>query len=234
MFEWNQFGLQDAFSPTIEEFLFFHDYLILVLVFIITVVFYFMATLGQKSFSNLILLEGQILESVWTVAPALILVLIAVPSLTILYRLDRTFTSSLTLKVLGHQWYWSYEYSDFWTSQDGVVSFDSYIVPTNELMPGQFRLLETDNRPVLPFLTRVRVLVRRSDVLHSWAVPRVGVKLDATPGRLNQTSLIRRRPGVAYGQCSEICGANHRFIPIRLEFTRTEDFVSWIETSKRE
>ena len=106
-----------------------------------------------------------------------------------------------------------------------MVSFDAYMIPTVDLTRGQFRLLETDNRPVLPFLTRIRVLVRRADVLHSWAVPRAGVKLDATPGRLNQTSFISRRPGVAYGQCSEICGANHRFIPISLEFTRTQDFL---------
>lgn len=232
MFEWNQFGLQDAFSPTIEEFIFFHDYLILVLVFIITVVAYFIIRLGGKSFSNLTLLEGQLLESVWTVAPALVLIFIAVPSLTILYRLDSSYFSSLTLKVMGHQWYWSYEYSDFWRTKDSVVSFDSYMIPTVDLTRGQFRLLETDNRPVLPFLTRIRVLVRRADVLHSWAVPRAGVKLDATPGRLNQTSFISRRPGVAYGQCSEICGANHRFIPISLEFTRTQDFLDWVEMSK--
>jgi len=232
MFEWNQFGLQDAFSPTIEEFIFFHDYLILVLVFIITVVAYFIIRLGGKSFSNLTLLEGQLLESVWTVAPALVLIFIAVPSLTILYRLDSSYFSSLTLKVMGHQWYWSYEYSDFWRTKDSVVSFDAYMIPTVDLTRGQFRLLETDNRPVLPFLTRIRVLVRRADVLHSWAVPRAGVKLDATPGRLNQTSFISRRPGVAYGQCSEICGANHRFIPISLEFTRTQDFLDWVEMSK--
>jgi len=232
MFEWNQFGLQDAFSPTIEEFIFFHDYLILVLVFIITVVAYFIIRLGGKSFSNLTLLEGQLLESVWTVAPALVLIFIAVPSLTILYRLDSSYFSSLTLKVMGHQWYWSYEYSDFWRTKDSVVSFDAYMIPTVDLIRGQFRLLETDNRPVLPFLTRIRVLVRRADVLHSWAVPRAGVKLDATPGRLNQTSFISRRPGVAYGQCSEICGANHRFIPISLEFTRTQDFLDWVEMSK--
>ena len=232
MFEWNQFGLQDAFSPTIEEFIFFHGYLILVLVFIITVVAYFIIRLGGKSFSNLTLLEGQLLESVWTVAPALVLIFIAVPSLTILYRLDSSYFSSLTLKVMGHQWYWSYEYSDFWRTKDSVVSFDAYMIPTVDLTRGQFRLLETDNRPVLPFLTRIRVLVRRADVLHSWAVPRAGVKLDATPGRLNQTSFISRRPGVAYGQCSEICGANHRFIPISLEFTRTQDFLDWVEMSK--
>ena len=232
MFEWNQFGLQDAFSPTIEEFIFFHDYLMLVLVFVITVVGYFMVTLYKGSFSDLNLLEGQLLESVWTVAPAVILILIAVPSLTILYRLDSSYNSSLTLKVIGHQWYWRYEYSDFWANESSVVSFDSYIIPTEELEGGQFRLLETDNRPVLPFLTRVRVLVRSADVLHSWAVPRAGVKLDATPGRLNQTSLISNRPGVAYDQCSEICGANHRFIPIRLEFTSVNYFLNWVETSK--
>lgn len=232
MFEWNQFGLQDAFSPTIEEFLFFHDYLIVVLVAIITGVVYFIVSLRGKRFSNLSLLEGQLLEAGWTVAPALILIFIAVPSLTILYSLDSSFSSSLTLKVIGHQWYWRYEYSDFWARRDSVVSFDSYMIPTKELAEGQFRLLETDNRPVLPFLTRVRILVRSADVLHSWAVPRAGIKLDATPGRLNQTSFIRNRPGVAYGQCSEICGANHRFMPISLEFTRTQDFLNWVEVSK--
>jgi len=112
------------------------------------------------------------------------------------------------------------------------VAFDSYMVSEEEMQAGQLRLLETDNRPVLPFLARVRVLVSRADVLHSWALPRLGVKLDATPGRLNQTSLISHRPGVAYGQCSEICGANHRFIPIRLEFVRVSDFLSWLESTK--
>ena len=232
MFEWNQFGLQDAFSPTIEEFTFFHDYLILVLIFVITAVGYFMVALGGASFTHRGLLEGQLLESVWTVAPAGILVAIAIPSLTILYSLDSSYRSALTLKVLGHQWYWRYEYTDFWGREGAVVAFDAYIVPENELIPGQFRLLETDNRPVLPFLTRVRVLVRRADVLHSWALPRLGVKLDATPGRLNQTSILSHRPGVAYGQCSEICGANHRFIPISLEFVRVTDFLAWVEASK--
>jgi len=110
------------------------------------------------------------------------------------------------------------------------VAFDSYIVPAEDLGHGGFRLLETDNRPVLPFLIRIRVLVSRADVLHSWALPRLGVKLDATPGRLNQTSLLSHRPGVAYGQCSEICGANHRFMPINLEFVSAEDFLTWVGT----
>ena len=218
-------------SPVIEEFIFFHDYLILVLVFVITGVGYFLGGLIITRFSHRGLIEGQLLESVWTVAPALILVAIAVPSLTLLYRLDSSARASLTLKVIGHQWYWSYEYTDFWaTSGQNRIRFDSYMVPTEDLTRGGFRLLETDNRPVVPFLTSVRVLVRRSDVLHSWAVPRLGVKLDATPGRLNQTSLLRFRPGVAYGQCSEICGANHSFMPIALEFVNVPDFLAWIES----
>ena len=106
-----------------------------------------------------------------------------------------------------------------------MVGFDSYITPMRELDPGMFRLLETDNRPSLPFLTNIRVLVSRADVLHSWAVPRLGVKLDATPGRLNQVRVLRYRPGVLYGQCSEICGANHRFMPITLQFVSVKDFL---------
>jgi len=230
MFDWNLYGLQEAFSPAIEEFRVFHDYLILVLVFVISIVFFFMSTLKNPRYLNQGFLSNEILEGAWTIAPAIILVIIAIPSLRILYRLDVSFNSSLTLKVIAHQWYWRYEFSDFWRVKRRAVSFDSYIISQKDLNPGQFRLLETDNRPVLPFLTSVRVLIRRADVLHSWALPRAGVKLDATPGRLNQTSLIRNRPGIIYGQCSEICGANHRFIPIRLEFTRITDFLGWVET----
>ena len=230
MFEWNQFGLQDRFSPAIEEFLLFHDYLILILVFIITGVGYMLLALGARSFSNHHMVEGQVLEALWTLLPGVILVGIAVPSLALLYRLDCSYSRAITLKVLGHQWYWSYEYRDFWApgARDRVVGFDSYITPMRELDPGMFRLLETDNRPSLPFLTNIRVLVSRADVLHSWAVPRLGVKLDATPGRLNQVRVLRYRPGVLYGQCSEICGANHRFMPITLQFVSVKDFLRWL------
>ena len=230
MFEWNQFSLQDALSPIGEEFLIFHDYLIVVLVFILTGVLYYLVALFLPTFTHQGLLEGQSLELVWTLFPAIILVAIAIPSLTLLYRLERTSRAILRIKVVGHQWYWSYEYTDFWRgdSQEGL-RFDSYMVPAEELQGGEFRLLETDNRPVLPFLRNIRVLVRSADVLHSWAVPSLRVKLDATPGRLNQTLLIRHRPGLAYGQCSEICGANHSFMPIRLEFVNIEDFLAWVE-----
>ena len=220
----------------IEEFIFFHDYLLVILIFITVKVRVIIGGLAQKSFLDNNLLENHFLEAAWTVGPALILVIIAIPSLTLLYRLDSSFQSSLTLKTLGHQWYWSYEYSDFWSknfnesSLSRIIMFDSFMLPENEnLTTVGLRLLETDNRVVIPYLTNIRILVSRADVLHSWAVPRLGVKIDAIPGRLNQTSIIAYRPGLAYGQCSEICGANHRFIPIRVEFVRLKDFLGWAE-----
>lgn len=228
MFEWNQWGLQNAMSPVIEEFIYFHDYLIVILVFIISWVGYFMGGLVLKQDYRRSLFERQSLESIWTLVPALILVAVALPSLRILYRLDNTDNSQITLKILGHQWYWSYEYRDFWSlTTNNRINFDAYMVNHQDLEPGLFRLLETDNRVVLPYLMSVRCLVSRADVLHSWALPSLGVKLDAMPGRLNQTNLTSYRPGVVYGQCSEICGANHRYIPIVIEFTNTKDFIRW-------
>lgn len=173
------------------------------------------------------LMHGQLVERVWTTVPAVVLTGIGVPSLLLLYALDDIERSPVRLKVIGHQWYWSYELRDFW-AQEKFVEFDSYILSEDTNTVGGFRLLEVDNRPVLPYLVEVRALVRSSDVLHSWAVPSLGVKIDAVPGRLNQVKLFRCRPGLAYGQCSEICGANHRFMPITLEFVRVEDFLTWL------
>ena len=229
MLQWNQFGLQDALSPVIEEFIFFHDYIIIILIYIISVVGYMLARLVRIPWLNRGLIEGQAIECAWTVAPAIVLIAIAVPSLILLYRLDERRRCALTLKAVGHQWYWSYELTDFWLLQSQkAIEFDAYIIPNEETTAGLFRLLDTDNRPALPYLTQIRVLVRRADVLHSWAVPSLGVKIDANPGRLNQTKFLSYRPGLAYGQCSEICGANHRFIPISLEFVRIRDFLKWV------
>ena len=222
---WNQLGLQDALSPVMEEFLFFHDFVITVLVFAVTVVGYVIVSLLGNRFINQGPPGGQALECIWTLVPALILIQVALPCLTLLYILDETSTAAVTLKAVGHQWYWSYELGDF---QGGTVEFDAYIVPTTDLAENGFRLLETDNRPLLPYRAQIRVLVRRADVLHSWAVPSLGVKADANPGRLNQAKFVSLRPGMAYGQCSEICGANHSFIPISLEFVRGVDFLSWV------
>jgi cytochrome c oxidase subunit 2 len=231
MATWAQFGLQDAASPVMEEFIFFHDFTIIILTFILRFVGYLIGGLLINRYVDKGLLEGQLLERVWTIIPALILIQVAIPSLLLLYILDETIRCCLTLKAIGHQWYWSYEYSDFWGRLGSkAAEFDSYMVPTNELSPGEVRLLDVDNRVVLPFNTHTRVLVRAADVLHSWTVPALGVKADATPGRLNQIKFISHRPGLFYGQCSEICGANHSFIPIVVELVSAADFLSWVRS----
>lgn len=222
MASWKAIGFQDRASPLIEQLIFFHDHAILVLVLITTLVGYIISTLFFNTLTNRFLLEHQNIETIWTILPALILVFIALPSLRLLYLLDEVNNPDITLKAIGRQWYWSYEYSDF-----TIVQFDSYMTPTAELSDSRFRLLDVDNRTVLPMNTQVRVLVSAADVIHSWTVPALGVKVDAIPGRLNQTSFNINRPGLFYGQCSEICGANHRFIPIVVERTSTKSFLDW-------
>lgn len=224
MATWSQLGFQRSASPLIEQLTFFHDHALLILILITTLVGYFMISLIFNRLINRFLLDGQAIEIIWTVLPALILIILALPSLRLLYLIDETTEPSLTVKALGHQWYWSYEYSDF-----NELSFDSYIINVNELADSGFRLLEVDNRVILPFLTEVRLLVTAADVIHSWTVPALGVKADAIPGRLNQLNLLFNRPGVFYGQCSEICGANHSFIPISVEAIKPIDFLSWVK-----
>lgn len=226
MATWAHLSFQDRASPLIEQLIFFHDHIILVIVLIVTFVGYIMSTLFFNSFINRYILENQPIEVIWTSLPALILIFIALPSLRLLYLLDEVNNPSITLKTIGHQWYWRYEYSDFLQ-----IEFDSYIIPTNELEDSGFRLLDVDNRTVLPINTQVRVLISAADVIHSWTVPSLGVKADAIPGRLNQTRFLINRPGLFYGQCSEICGANHRFIPIVIERTSINSFLNWISLS---
>lgn len=174
------------------------------------------------------ILEAQRVETIWTILPAFALLFIALPSLRLLYLIDEVSEPQVTIKVVGHQWYWTYQYSDF----ENDVQIDSYILPTEELNENErFRLLEVDNRAVLPLNTEIRVLVTAADVIHAWAVPRLGVKIDAIPGRLNQTGITIARPGVFYGQCSEICGANHSFIPIVLEAVTYQAFINWISNN---
>jgi len=138
----------------------------------------------------------------------------------------------MTLKIIGHQWYWSYEYSDYSTIEGGEsLNFDAYMVTTPDLeVHGRFRLLEVDNRVVLPTNSHIRLLITAADVLHSWAVPSFGIKVDACPGRFSQASLFLKREGVYYGQCSEICGVNHGFMPIVVKGVPTSTYVSWIKT----
>lgn len=224
MATWLQLGFQSRASPLMEQLTFFHDHALLILILITTLVGYFIVSLSFNKLINRFLLDGQAIEIIWTVLPALILIILALPSLRLLYLIDETTEPSLTIKTLGHQWYWSYEYSDF-----NDISFDSYMVATDSLEENGFRLLEVDNRVVLPFLTEIRILVTAADVLHSWTVPSLGVKADAVPGRLNQLNLLFNRPGVFYGQCSEICGANHSFMPISVESIKPVDFLHWVK-----
>nr|YP_010400361.1 cytochrome c oxidase subunit II [Drupina grossularia]UQS76060.1 cytochrome c oxidase subunit 2 [Drupina grossularia] len=220
---WGQVGFQDAAAPLMEELIFFHDHAMMILVMIISLVGYAAVSLMLNNYTCRSLVEGQEIETIWTVVPAVILVFLALPSLRLLYLLDEVGNCSLSVKSIGHQWYWSYEYSDF-----PSIEFDSYMVPTNELEPGDFRLLEVDHRMVLPTQTDIRVLVTSADVIHSWTVPSLGVKVDAVPGRLNQLGFFIKYPGVFYGQCSEICGANHSFMPIVVEAIPLKNFMEWV------
>nr|YP_635811.1 cytochrome c oxidase subunit II [Lophiotoma cerithiformis]ABB72488.1 cytochrome c oxidase subunit II [Lophiotoma cerithiformis] len=220
---WGQLGFQDAASPLMEELIFFHDHAMMILIMIISLVGYAAMSLMTNKYTCRSLVEGQEIETIWTIIPAVILVFLALPSLRLLYLLDEIGNCSLTVKSIGHQWYWSYEYSDF-----SNIEFDSYMIPTNELEPGDFRLLEVDHRVVLPTETDIRVLVTSADVIHSWTVPSLGVKVDAIPGRLNQLGFFIKYPGVFYGQCSEICGANHSFMPIVIEAIPLKNFMEWV------
>nr|UBR43138.1 cytochrome c oxidase subunit II [Microhyla beilunensis]UXO96096.1 cytochrome c oxidase subunit II [Microhyla mixtura] len=217
-----QLGFQDAASPIMEELLHFHDHTLMAVFLISTLVLYIITSLMTTKLSSTNTIDAQEIEMVWTIMPAIILIVIALPSLRILYLMDEISNPDITVKAIGHQWYWSYEYSDF-----ANLNFDSYMVPTKELTPGQFRLLEVDNRMVTPIGMSTRTIITADDVLHSWAVPSLGVKTDAIPGRLNQTSFLISRPGVYYGQCSEICGANHSFMPIVVEALPVPDFLNW-------
>ena len=223
MSTWGILNLQEAASPLIEQLCFFHDYALLVLVLITTLVGYGIVQLTINKFTCRTLLESQQVEIVWTILPAVVLIFLALPSLRLLYLLDEVRDPLITFKTVGHQWYWSYEYSDFIN-----LEFDSYIIPREELRLGDYRLLEVDHRAVVPVGCSIRVLVSAADVLHCWTVPSLGVKVDAVPGRLNQLRFLVNRPGVYYGQCSEICGTNHSFIPIVIEAVDLDAFINWI------
>nr|UNI92139.1 cytochrome c oxidase subunit II [Scleropages formosus]UNI92217.1 cytochrome c oxidase subunit II [Scleropages formosus] len=217
-----QLGFQDAASPGMEELVHFHDHALMVVYLISSFVLYIIVTLVMTKLTNKHAHDSQEIEIIWTVLPAIILIVVALPSLRILYLMDEINNPHLTVKAFGHQWYWSYEYTDY-----DDLAFDSYMTPTQDLIPGQFRLLEVDHRMVIPTESPIRVLITAEDVLHSWAVPALGIKMDAVPGRLNQTTFMTSRPGIYYGQCSEICGANHSFMPIAVEAVPLTHFEDW-------
>nr|YP_011036588.1 cytochrome c oxidase subunit 2 [Corvomeyenia everetti]WRK21078.1 cytochrome c oxidase subunit 2 [Corvomeyenia everetti] len=220
-----QLGFQDAASPVMEEVIFLYDQVMFILTIIITAVLWLIVRALTTKHYHKYLYEGTLIEIIWTLIPAAILVFIAFPSLKLLYLMDEVIDPALTIKAIGHQWYWSYEYSDYGSD---TIEFDSYMIPTSDLNNGDLRLLEVDNRIIVPIQTQVRVLVTAADVIHSFAVPSLSVKIDAVPGRLNQTSFFIKRPGVFYGQCSEICGANHSFMPIVIEAVSLDKYIHWV------
>nr|WMC21091.1 cytochrome c oxidase subunit II [Japanagallia sp.] len=217
---------QDPTSPVMEQLIMFHDHSMMIIMMITVSVGYIMLTLMLTKFNNRFLLENQLIELIWTLTPALMLTFIAMPSLRILYMIEETKTPMVSVKAIGHQWYWSYEYSDFKS-----IEFDSYMKPTSQLKEFEFRLLDTDNRLVLPFNIQIRMLITSSDVIHSWTIPPLGIKIDASPGRINQGNILISRPGLFFGQCSEICGSNHSFMPIVLESINLKSFLNWIKNN---
>nr|AKQ53280.1 cytochrome c oxidase subunit II [Haritalodes derogata]WEV93790.1 cytochrome c oxidase subunit II [Haritalodes derogata] len=223
MATWSNFNLQNGASPLMEQIIFFHDHTLIILIMITVLVGYLMMSLFFNKYINRFLLEGQMIELIWTILPAITLIFIALPSLRLLYLLDELNNPLITLKSIGHQWYWSYEYSDF-----NNIEFDSYMTPINDMNNNSFRLLDVDNRIVLPMNNQIRIMVTATDVIHSWTIPSLGVKVDANPGRLNQTNFFINRPGIFFGQCSEICGANHSFMPIVIESISIKNFINWI------
>lgn len=229
-----QMGFQEAATPLMERIIGFHDLLLVVItlisLFVLGLLAYVMYRFNERANPTPSrTTHNARIEVLWTVIPVVILVAIAVPSFRLLYYSDTVPEADMTLKATGNQWYWTYQYPDH-----GNFEFDSNIVPEAELRPGQPRLLETDNRVVLPVNAAVRLQVTASDVLHAWAMPAFGVKIDAVPGRLNEVWIPPvSREGVYYGQCSELCGAQHGFMPITVEVVSRERFDRWVAEAAR-
>nr|QVV23842.1 cytochrome c oxidase subunit 2 [Hyalomma aegyptium] len=223
MMTWSQLSFQDMNSPIMEQMAFFHDHSMMIIIMITIMTLYMIMNIMINNFTSRSLMEGQEIEIVWTIIPALTLIFIAIPSLYLLYLTDETFSSQISIKILGHQWYWSYEYSDF------NKEFDAFMLPETDLIKNSFRLLETDNKLIIPINTNIKYLISSMDVIHSWTIPSLGMKMDAIPGRLNQCFSISKRPGIFFGQCSEICGANHSFMPIMIEITNMNNFIHYIK-----
>jgi cytochrome c oxidase subunit 2 len=229
-----QMWFQPAASPVMERILEFHNLLLFIevsiVVFVLSIMCYIFYRFNAKS--NPVpskTTHNTMLEVIWTGVPILILVIIAIPSLKLLYFADRAQDAEMTLKVTGNQWYWSYSYPD-----QGDFEFDSVIVPDDELKKGQPRLLTVDNPVVLPARTNIRLLFTSSDVIHNWAVPSFGIKLDTVAGRTNEAWVNINEEGDYYGMCSELCGVNHAFMPIHVKAMSKADFAAWVEKAKKE
>jgi cytochrome c oxidase subunit 2 len=224
--EAGQIYFQDAATPIAEGIIRLHDdvmfYLVLIIIGVSWMTFIILYKFINSTFSHKYLVHGTTIEIIWTITPAFILMAIALPSFKLLYLTDEVIDPAMTVKAIGHQWYWTYEYSDMESintlfNNEEIITLDSYMIPSEDLKLGQLRLLEVDNPLILPINTHIRILITAADVLHSWAVPSLGIKMDGVPGRLNQVSMYIVRKGNYYGQCSEICGVQHGFMPIHIK-----------------
>ena len=233
-----QIGFQDSASPIHEGIVELHNTIFFYLIVIFIFVFVFLISTGinfnnsNNKFTYKYLSHNTILEFIWTVSPAFILIAIAFPSFKLLYMMDEVIAPSLTIKVNGHQWYWNYEYCDFINEDEESINFDSYMIPDTDLELGQFRTLDVDNRIFIPIDTMVRFICTSYDVIHCFAVPSLGIKVDCTPGRLNQVTTIAERAGIFYGQCSELCGIAHYGMPIVIQSVDIPEFILWIDSNK--
>ena len=220
---------QDSASPQMEALAELHDnimfYLFIILIGVGWIMISIIRNYVNNKISNKYINHGTLIELVWTIAPALILILIAFPSFKLLFLMDEVTDPSLTVFTEGHQWYWSYQYPDFLSDDNEELEFDSYLVPESDLEEGGLRMLEVDNRVILPELTHVRFIISSGDVIHSYACPALGIKCDAYPGRLNQFSVFMNREGSFFGQCSEICGILHSSMPIVIESVSLEKYL---------
>ena len=226
---------QDSATPQMEGLVELHDNILFYLVIILFGVGWLLISIvknytsTEAPISHKYLSHGTLIELIWTITPALILILIAFPSFKLLYLMDEVSDPAMAVLAEGHQWYWSYQYPDFLNSDDEFIEFDSYLIPESDLEDGALRMLEVDNRLIIPELTHVRFIVTGADVIHSFACPALGIKCDAYPGRLNQVSVMINREGTFFGQCSEICGILHSSMPIVIESVSIDKFVSWLQ-----
>lgn len=226
-----QYGLQNPASPIAEGIWRFHNDLMGVMVFVVIFVGWMLGRSIVKYRSGVSkksdgVVHGTLVEIVWTVTPAVVLGIVAVPSFTLLYAVEEIVEPEITVKAIGNQWYWSYEFNDT-IKNTLAIEYDSYMLGEEDLELGELRLLDVDNRLVVPVETNIRMIVTASDVLHNWTVPALGVKIDACPGRLNEVCMFIKREGVYYGQCSELCGVNHAFMPICVIAVSKEEFIEW-------
>nr|YP_009859754.1 cytochrome c oxidase subunit II [Rhynchium aff. brunneum YN]YP_009859767.1 cytochrome c oxidase subunit II [Rhynchium aff. brunneum GX]QKK69326.1 cytochrome c oxidase subunit II [Rhynchium aff. brunneum YN]QKK69339.1 cytochrome c oxidase subunit II [Rhynchium aff. brunneum GX] len=225
MHTWNNYFIQDSNSPNMDQLIFFHDLTLTIIILITSCIIYMFYFLITNKLIDRFMINEHLIELIWTIIPMLTLLFIAAPSLKILYLLEESSSPIISLKTIGHQWYWQYELSDYLN-----IEFDSFMQNYDSSTPWMARLLDVDNRVILPFNSSIRLLFTSTDVIHSWTIPALGIKMDATPGRINQALLFMNRPGLFFGQCSEICGANHSFMPIVIESTNLNYFINWMKS----